>query len=53
MAVFPERMNRIDGMKTDEALSTIEEYINYMCEQLEFTVSNIKKNAAQDQNDRH
>ena len=43
MAVFPERMKPIDPANTEESLKTIESYIRYMVERMEFTHSNNNK----------
>lgn len=43
MAVFPERMRPIDPKDVEGSLKTIEEYIRYMAERMEFAHSNINK----------
>lgn len=40
MAVFPERMRPIDPKDVESSLKTIEEYIRYMTERMEFAHSN-------------
>jgi hypothetical protein len=43
MAVFPERMKPLDPNNSQESLKTIENYIRYMTERMEFTHSNDNK----------
>lgn len=43
MAVFPERMKPLDPNNPEESLKTIENYIRYMAERMEFTHSNDNK----------
>lgn len=42
-AVFPERMNRLDPGDPTGSLSTIEEYIRYMTERMEFAMQNMTR----------
>lgn len=42
-SVFPERMDKLDKENPEQALGTIENYINYMLERVEFTFTNIYK----------
>lgn len=44
MAVFPETMNKIDPAKPEEALRTIDNYIRYMGERVEFSNQNMSRN---------
>ncbi len=37
---FPERMNELDTENPEKALGTVENYIHYMCERVEFSLSN-------------
>lgn len=46
MAVFPESMGRIDPMNAPAALKTMENYIRYMCERMEFSASNTVRNVS-------
>ena len=43
MAVFPEKMRPIDAQNVEGSLKTIEEYIRYMAERMEFAHSNDNK----------
>ena len=43
MAVFPERMRPIDTANVEGSIKTIEEYIRYMVERMEFKNSNDNK----------
>ena len=40
ISVFPERMNELDREEPEKALGTLESYIHYMCERVEFSLSN-------------
>jgi phage shock protein A len=40
MAIFPEQMNKLDYKKPDECFETMEKYIRYMVERIEFNNSN-------------
>lgn len=40
LSVFPERMNELDTENPEKALGTVENYIHYMCERVEFSLSN-------------
>lgn len=42
-SVFPERMDKLDKENPEQALGTVENYINYMLERVEFTFTNIYK----------
>jgi methyl-accepting chemotaxis protein len=46
MIVLPESMNRIDVEDSERALSTIDNYIRYMCERIEFAMRNVTKNVS-------
>ena len=43
MAVFPESMNKLDPEDTRGSFSTIESYIRYMGERMEFAMRNMTK----------
>lgn len=43
MAVFPESIDRIDPDDPGAALSTIESYIRYMQERIEFSIANVAR----------
>lgn len=43
MAVFPENMERLDLNDTRGSLSTIQDYIRYMGERIEFSMRNMTK----------
>ena len=43
MAVFPERMRPIDAQNVEGSIKTIDEYIRYMVERMEFKNSNDNK----------
>lgn len=40
LSVFPELMDKIDPQDTDSSLRTIESYINYIVERVEFSLTN-------------
>ena len=40
IAVFPDRMNRIDPQDTEGSIRTLDTYIRYMVDQVEFALSN-------------
>ena len=40
LSVFPDRMNQIDPEDPEEALRTIDNYIRYMVDQVEFSLTN-------------
>lgn len=44
MAVFPESMNKFDYNDPSTALRTVEQYIGYMCERMEFAMSQMTRN---------
>lgn len=46
MAVFPEALNKIDTSDPARALQTIEAYINYMTERIEFSTRNVTRNVS-------
>jgi peptidoglycan hydrolase CwlO-like protein len=46
MIVLPESMNKIDVEDSERALSTIDNYIRYMCERIEFAMRNVTKNVS-------
>jgi peptidoglycan hydrolase CwlO-like protein len=46
MAVFPESMNKLDLANPEESLRTIENYIRYMSERVEFSNRNITRNVS-------
>ena len=43
MAVFPERMNHLNPSDPAASLSTVEQYISYMNQQLEFHMGNLSR----------
>lgn len=43
MAVFPENMDRLDLNDTRKSLSTIQDYIRYITERMEFAMRNMTK----------
>ena len=43
MRVFDQRMGKLDGNDARASFAEIERYIDYMTEQLDFTVSKINK----------
>lgn len=43
---FPESLNKIDYSDTQKALNQIDEYIRYMCERIDFSITNISRTAA-------
>jgi len=43
---FPETMNKLEYQDTEKSLKKIEDYIHYMCERIDFSISNISKTAA-------
>lgn len=45
-AVLPESMNRLNVENTQESLSTIEAYIRYMGERIEFYMRNMTKSVS-------
>lgn len=46
MAVFPENMNRLDPGDVPGSLCTLENYIRYMAERLEFSTQNMTRNVS-------
>lgn len=46
MAVFPENMNRIPAGDAEKALNTIDDYIRYMRERIEFAYENMGKSVS-------
>lgn len=44
MAVFPESMNKFDYNDPSTALRTVEQYIGYMCERMEFAMTQMTRN---------
>lgn len=44
-AVFPETMNKLDVNNTADSLSTLESYIGYMRERVEFSMRNTMRTA--------
>lgn len=46
MAVLPERMEQLDPQDVAGSLVTIENYIRYMGERLEFAISGLSSKAA-------
>lgn len=44
-AVFPERMDKLDPANPQESLRTVEAYIGYMQERIEFSVRNTTRAA--------
>lgn len=46
MAVFPENMNRLDPGDVPGSLNTLENYIRYMTERLEFSTRNMTRNVS-------
>lgn len=46
MAVFPERMNKLDVNDTAGSLRRIENYIGYMTERMEFSNRNMTRNVS-------
>ena len=40
LSVFPERMNKLDPEDPARSLTTVEAYIQYICERVEFTLGN-------------
>lgn len=47
MAVFPENMERLDLNDTRGSLSTIQDYIRYMGERIEFSMRNMTKTVSE------
>ena len=47
MAVFPEKMNRLNPEDTKGSLGKVESYIRYMVERVEFAMSNTTRNVSQ------
>ena len=45
IAVFPDRMNRIDPQDTEGSIRTLDTYIRYMVDQVEFALSNAFRTA--------
>ena len=43
MPIFPENMNKLDAENTKEALSSIDGYIRYMLERIEFSFSGMSR----------
>lgn len=43
MAVFPESMDKLDAEDTRGSFATIENYIRYMAERIEFSMRNMTK----------
>lgn len=43
MIVFPERMNTVQKGDPAAALQTVERYINYMCQRVEWAMGNVGK----------
>jgi hypothetical protein len=43
MIVFPERMNTVQKGDPAAALQTVERYINYMCQRVEWALGNVGK----------
>jgi len=43
MAVFPESMSRLDKDNVAASLATLESYIHYMCERVEFMSGNVNR----------
>lgn len=41
--VFPESMNKVSELPPEEALKVMQEYIYYMCERIDFYVTNMSK----------
>ena len=46
MAVLPESTNKIDVKDTEKSLSTLENYIRYMGERIEFAMRNVTRNVS-------
>ena len=46
MAVFPENMNRLDPGDVPGSLRTLENYIRYMAERMEFSTRNMTRNVS-------
>ena len=47
ISVFPERMNALEVGEPEKALGTVENYIHYMCERVEFSLSNFFRTIGQ------
>lgn len=47
MAVFPENMERLDLNDTRGSLATIQDYIRYMTERIEFSMRNMTKTVSE------
>ena len=47
LSVFPERMNELDVSRPEQSLGTVENYIHYMCERVEFSLSNFFRTIGQ------
>ena len=47
MAVFPESMNRLDTQDTTGSLKTIENYIRYIQERVEFSVRGVNRSISE------
>lgn len=43
MAIIPDEIRELDGMRNPEQIDTIHKYIKYMKEQMEFWASNREK----------
>lgn len=46
MAVLPESMNKLDLNDVPGSLSRLENYINYMGERIEFSMTNVTRNVS-------
>lgn len=44
MIVFPERMNTLNAEETTESIKSIEQYISYMRQRIEWAMGNVAKN---------
>lgn len=47
MAVFPESMNRLNPDDTAGSLNTLESYVNYITERVEFAMRNMTRNVSE------
>ena len=46
MIVFPESMNTLPKGRTEESLSTMESYINYMKQRVEWAMGNVSRSVS-------
>lgn len=47
MAVLPESMDRLDKENVEKSFSTLENYIRYMGERIEFSMRNVTRNVSE------